>query len=369
MQQYINAHDYLENMRNVAANQSGIKNELSGFGPRVLIVGGTDAGKSTLAHILCNYAVRADRSPILVDVDCGQNSIAIPGTVAALAVHHPSDPETGSYLATKLAHAPIAYFFGHASPSPNEELYKKSCEALSASIFKKMETQADVCTSGFVMNTCGWVDGLGYKLILNLVAIFKINVILVVGHERLFNDLKMESAVIHTGISVIKLSKSEGVVVRDADYRKVLRQANIHQYFYGAHNDLAPHSRQINFADLHLVKILSASKTPASLLPIGAKPVNEGLRTVKVTLTNPDGVSGMKGAKQDEPLLNAIIAISHAHPSLINNADALLAANVAGFLFVQGVDAAKGRLTVLSPSPGPLPSKVTLVGTIKWADF
>ncbi len=53
------------------------------YGPRVMIVGATDSGKSTLASILCNYALRAQRTPIYVDVDVGQNALAPPGCVAA----------------------------------------------------------------------------------------------------------------------------------------------------------------------------------------------------------------------------------------------------------------------------------------------
>ena len=37
-----------------------------------MIVGPTDVGKSTLCKILCNYAAKIDRSPILVDIDVGQ---------------------------------------------------------------------------------------------------------------------------------------------------------------------------------------------------------------------------------------------------------------------------------------------------------
>ena len=37
-----------------------------------MIVGPTDVGKSTLCKILCNYAAKINRFPILVDLDVGQ---------------------------------------------------------------------------------------------------------------------------------------------------------------------------------------------------------------------------------------------------------------------------------------------------------
>lgn len=111
------------------------------FGPRVLIVGSTDAGKSTLARTLANYAVRAQRAPLLVDLDCGQNELAPPGCVAACQLLHPADVEheAGAFTSPHLGHAPIAYFFGHTTPSANDELYRRMCDQLARVTFRKME--------------------------------------------------------------------------------------------------------------------------------------------------------------------------------------------------------------------------------------
>jgi hypothetical protein len=46
-------------------------------------VGPTDSGKSTIAQILAAYAVRMDRSPVLVDLDVGQSGLTIPGCISA----------------------------------------------------------------------------------------------------------------------------------------------------------------------------------------------------------------------------------------------------------------------------------------------
>lgn len=47
-----------------------------------------------------------------------QPSVSIPGTVGALVVERPADPEEGYHLT-----APLVYHFGHKSPSDNMELY------------------------------------------------------------------------------------------------------------------------------------------------------------------------------------------------------------------------------------------------------
>ena len=41
---------------------------------RIMLVGPTDVGKTTVCRILCNYAVRQGRAPIFVDLDVGQVS-------------------------------------------------------------------------------------------------------------------------------------------------------------------------------------------------------------------------------------------------------------------------------------------------------
>ena len=124
---YMGVHAALETARTTAASASAVlllaadASSTDHYGPRVLVVGAPDAGKSTLAQLLVNYAVRAQRAPILVDLDCGQNSLAPPGCVAACALQHVAEPE-GGFLATRLAHSPLVYFYGHTSPSKNEDV-------------------------------------------------------------------------------------------------------------------------------------------------------------------------------------------------------------------------------------------------------
>lgn len=73
---YVNTHIQLEARRDVAVHNSE-------DGPRVLIVGPSDHGKSSTSRILAAYAARLDRTPVYVDLDVGQNSITIPGCICA----------------------------------------------------------------------------------------------------------------------------------------------------------------------------------------------------------------------------------------------------------------------------------------------
>ncbi|XP_075449313.1 polyribonucleotide 5'-hydroxyl-kinase Clp1 [Ascaphus truei] len=110
---YLNAHVGLEQMRAQAEREAE-------RGPRVLVAGPGDVGKSTLCRLLLNYAVRRGRRPTLVELDVGQGSVSVPGTVGALCVERPADVEEGFS-----AQAPLVYHFGSTTPGTNIKLYNK----------------------------------------------------------------------------------------------------------------------------------------------------------------------------------------------------------------------------------------------------
>jgi polyribonucleotide 5'-hydroxyl-kinase len=80
---YLNLHTMLDQTRQdaVAAQQTqppqpgalgGTAGSTSGQGPRVIIVGPMDSGKSTLTKSLLNWAVRCSWQPTFVDLDVGR---------------------------------------------------------------------------------------------------------------------------------------------------------------------------------------------------------------------------------------------------------------------------------------------------------
>lgn len=79
---YLNTHACLERLRKQADVGFGRGEDTRG--PVTMVVGPGDVGKSTLCRILLNYAVRMGRRPIFVDLDVGQGSISIPGTIGKL---------------------------------------------------------------------------------------------------------------------------------------------------------------------------------------------------------------------------------------------------------------------------------------------
>lgn len=78
-------------------------------GPRVIIVG-EDSGKSTLAKMLLSWAAKDGCKPTFVDLNVGQSSITITGTIAATTVEMPVDPVEGLPL-----HKALVHYFGHST--------------------------------------------------------------------------------------------------------------------------------------------------------------------------------------------------------------------------------------------------------------
>ena len=46
--------------------------------------------------------------------------------------------------------------------------------------------------AGLIINTMGFIEGLGYELLLHAISALKADVVLVLGQERLFNQLKTQ---------------------------------------------------------------------------------------------------------------------------------------------------------------------------------
>jgi polyribonucleotide 5'-hydroxyl-kinase len=132
MVSYVNVHAMVESRREAAAASGGA-------GPRVLVAGPVDAGKSSLARILLAYGVRMGRKPLYVDLDVGQGDISVPGTIGAAQLDASCiDVEEGFSFAI-----PLIYWYGSASMSTNKTLFKTLVTKLSTTIKKRFENNTE----------------------------------------------------------------------------------------------------------------------------------------------------------------------------------------------------------------------------------
>ncbi|XP_053953016.1 protein CLP1 homolog [Anastrepha ludens] len=335
MVQYLNCHAALEQMRVVAE-------EKDERGPIVMVVGPLDVGKSTLCRIFLNYVVRLGRRPLYADIDVGQGSISIPGTIATLLIERPASIEEG-FSQT----APLVYHFGHKGPGSNNVLYKAAVSKMAEVTLESMNVNKRTKYSGMIINTCGWVKGDGYAHLLHTAQAFEVNVIFVLDQERLYNELLRDMP---SFVRVVLLPKSGGVVERSRDLRSEQRDLRIKEYFYGRRTPFYPFSFEVKFQDLKLYKI-GAPPLPDSCMPIGMKAEDNKTKVVAVT--------------PSPSLLHHILSISFAE----STDEDVIGTNVAGFVCVTDVDMDRQTITVLSPQPRPLPNTVMLLSELQFMDI
>ncbi|RLN07464.1 hypothetical protein C2845_PM11G01370 [Panicum miliaceum] len=335
---YVNTHAILDARRARARAAAAQGGDLEASqGPRVIVVGPTDSGKSTLCKMLLSWAAKLGWKPTYVDLDIGQGSITIPGCISATPIEKPIDIVDGIPL-----EMPLVYFYGHPTPSINPDVYKVLMKELAKTLERQFSGNAESRAAGMVINTMGWVEGLGYELLLNAIETYKANVVL----EKLWKMLK-DAVQSKPNIDVVKLQKSEGVVLRNSKYRQKTRSFRIKEYFYGIANDLAPHSNIVNFNDVSVYRIGGGHQAPRSALPIGAEPVADPTRLVAVNIST--------------DMIHTVLAISYA-----KEPDEIISSNVAGFIHVTDVDIQRKKLTYIAPCLRDLPSRLLIASSLTW---
>ncbi|KAG2483832.1 hypothetical protein HYH03_017355 [Edaphochlamys debaryana] len=337
---YLNVHQTLSARREEAAKAG--PGTAAARGPVVVVVGPTDSGKSTLCRMLCNWAVRSEWQPTFVDLDVGQGSVTAPGCLSAVPVEQPVDPQEGF-----AADIPLAFFYGHASPGENPTLFKALCDKLAALLQRRAAADAKASASGLVINTFGWVDGVGYELQKHIISSFQADVVLVMEdrlHFQLQQDLKSSPRT-----SIVKLAKSGGVVTRQTDERRTARDHRIREYFYGTPTaPLQPATQTIRASDIAVYRIGTGPRAPSSALPLGASSLADPLR--------------LTGLPPSLDWQQALMAVSYAATP-----EQILNSNVAGFVLVKEVDTARGTVTLTTPAPGPLPGRYLVLGSLRSA--
>lgn len=327
---YLNIHFALETLRNRAAAAQDEP-------PRVLIVGNS---RHTVARILCNYAVRSSKLPILVDLDTNRGSLLFPGTLTAQPLERVVDIEEG------FPEAPgrISYFFGHQQPADNVKLYRKIMARMAFAVNSRLASIDDPGKAGAIVIAPSGTD----ELLEALKEVFNISVILVIGNERLHSTIAKRIS----DVTVLKAPLSGGYVQLDAAFRRAQTQQLFRAYFNGTRSEFTPFSMVLSFDDLQVRRLGENVLAPSSALPLGA--------TRKVTETRSSRVDPSKAL-----LLYSILGCSYAAG---DDEDQLTDANCAGFVYVTAVDEQRRHITVLSPCPGKLPSTFLILGSIKWIE-
>ena len=187
----------------------------------VLLIGGLDSGKSTLAHTMLRAALDAGRTAAFLDADVGQKSVGPPATVGLRHIRAPEDLEAES-----LARADSLGFVGSTSPQGHLLPLVTSLARLHA---RAREEGADLV----VVDTSGMVSGIyGQHLKYHKVEILQPD--LVVGLQR-GEELDPLLGVIQRFFAgeVVPLGVHPQVVPTSVEHRAAHREAAMSRYLDG----------------------------------------------------------------------------------------------------------------------------------------
>ncbi|WVW85727.1 hypothetical protein I302_107765 [Kwoniella bestiolae CBS 10118] len=337
---------------------------------------------------------------------------------------HPfGSPPTSTPSNTLSADIPtVGWWLGGLEPTNrNAEVWKVLIERMGEDWKKRCERDKMALASGLIVDTSSAFTNplLGtkkddpkarYTLVSQAVEAFDIDTILVIGHEKLHIDLSRLPALQQKGVGVIRIPKSGGVVDVDDTQRELIQSFQIRSYFYGepplpreltgllgkmvsTDGSLNPYSFQIGWETLVVLRVGEENSAPSSALPLGS---SRTLSPTRLTRVDPSGPAHVVR------LLNTVLAIVDIKPEdrikpekspkveelktegvegdevkeeeeeedmeEVPFREEIGTREVLGFIVITAIDTQKKKYTVLSPSPGKLPSTVAIAGSIEWVD-
>ncbi|EUD67041.1 hypothetical protein C922_02625 [Plasmodium inui San Antonio 1] len=188
MRDYLSLSYILDAYRKLAKKKKKI-------GPRVLITGNNNSGKSSVSLILLNYALKSGFKPIFIEADtkCTCDKVELnrgPGIMSSF-VYDPMN---------RMKYA-LDYYFGYLDLNEDINLYYHLNECISSCVHlmllnnlncvscgvKSDAEQESIYAAGFILNVPSEADHLVIK---NLIEIYGINIVVVIDNAFLHYSLK-----------------------------------------------------------------------------------------------------------------------------------------------------------------------------------
>jgi polynucleotide 5'-hydroxyl-kinase GRC3/NOL9 len=180
---------------------------------KVIILGPTDVGKSTLCVYLANKLYECGRNLRIIDADIGQTDLGPPTTIGRAVL-------TQSIASLQDLNPDRRLFIGHISPDTVKRKLINGIQSLSPKSEKSLT----------IINTDGWitdVDAIAYKM--DLVA--EVNPDLILG-LAFANELQPILAAVHT--HSMKIDPAKAVLERSSIDRRSIRTDGYRRFLEGA---------------------------------------------------------------------------------------------------------------------------------------
>lgn len=350
MVEWLNVHGMLETAR----DDAGIGRESNG-GPRILIVGPDDSGKTSLLKCLTAWSLKMGRTPTVVNMDPREGLLSIPGSLTAVTMGSMLDVEDGwgsspvSGPTGVPVKTPLVYHFPFVSPEDNTRMFKPLITRAALAVTSRLEEDEEAKQSGIIIDTPGSINQPkgNYELLMHIISEFSINVVLTLNSERLYNDMlrkfanpKSSDEVVH----VFRILKSGGAVARDEGLMRQARQQQIKDYFFGdSRTSLNPHGQWWDFGDLTIYKAVdaSASQSQLSFMP--------GMDYDDDSTSGQGSATVLEKATPSQGMVNAIMSVKFCSGS--SSLDNIRDSCVMGFVYVAEVDDARKKVRFLAPHP------------------
>ncbi|KNE59687.1 hypothetical protein AMAG_05150 [Allomyces macrogynus ATCC 38327] len=418
----------LDKLRSHAAKSVG-QGATADVGPRIMVVGPRDSGKTTILKTLANYAVKGDWTPLFVDLNPDNPIVSISGTMAAMPVTHPLDPTSGQSLsspatvAAGIAAHPLIFWYGYDQLVPATGVvgdsaafhYLSVARQIARAVDRKCELDANTRTAGCLIDTPGGLDA---DRVVQLIRIFNATHVLVTGDADLLVALDQLAATdellvrpslqapLPTRVTVQAFPRVPGAHARDAQTLKYAHIHRIREYFYGSPTasrglgGLTPHNIAIPPTTMTVVRVdvdggeetktngaaeakqsdgeKEASGDAMDVAQAEGTAAGETATAPGVTVVQPD--SGTANAPRERKLklvsvtdgnllVHSVLALSSVADSERGDHDAMATRNVMGFVYVSDFNEKTKKLSMLIPFPGRLPKKNFLLGNIKWIEL
>jgi polynucleotide 5'-hydroxyl-kinase GRC3/NOL9 len=128
--------------------------------PVIMICGPRKVGKSTYCRFLANSLLEKNPQVIMIDLDLGQTEFMPVGSISAKVLTKPLLGPPFSHVGL----ADLSYFVGATTPNEDYTIYLKNANTLLSAALSRFKGIAPV-----VINTMGWITGLGLHLLQYLV--------------------------------------------------------------------------------------------------------------------------------------------------------------------------------------------------------